>query len=107
MKEIKSNKEFIEMLQNESVLSLVYFYSLTSVLCKPVSPFLQSLIAKYPTVQCYTLDTQLPETSEIVHACEINNLPTFCFFKNNKYIDRLTGTHLNGLEIIIKKHIIS
>lgn len=102
IKEIKNLDDFSDAISKEKTgLIVIDFYTDWCGPCKMIAPKYAKLAEKYPNVTFYKLNAGDQNMEVIINACEISGLPTFCFFKNGTYINRLVGANDTQLENIL------
>ncbi|AKI80279.1 thioredoxin [Acanthamoeba polyphaga mimivirus] len=104
VEEIITLNDFSTALGDESKgLVIIDFFTTWCGPCKRIAPDYIRMAEKYPTVSFYKINAENENLSNIVAACEIVSLPTFCFFKGGKYIGRFVNADPVGLEKSIVK----
>lgn len=99
VKEIKTIENFAEIISNqETSFTVIDFFADWCGPCKKIAPFIDKLADKYPTVSFYKINSDKEELALVCNACKISALPTFCFFRNGKYITNITGANEQNLE---------
>jgi len=102
--EIKTVEEFKNIhKQNPNTLIIIDYYAIWCGPCMRFNPTLEMLAQKYDNVRFYKINSDTEETKEICKACDVTQLPTFCFFKNGEYIKKLIGADQVKIEELIKK----
>jgi thioredoxin 1 len=102
VQEIKNLDDFTSSVGNENTgLIVIDFYADWCGPCKMIAPKYAKLAEKYQNVQFYKLNSDNGDTANVVTACEITSLPTFCFFKGGKYVTKLIGANDAKLEKIL------
>ena len=99
--EIKSLEDFIKMIGNEngeSGFAVIDFTAQWCGPCKTIAPKFSKLSEQHNHVKFFKIDVDNPDTEKIVSACQVTSMPTFCFFNNGKYLDRVVGADLAGIE---------
>ena len=69
--------------------------------CKKIAPFIVTLMTKYPDVGFYKIDIDVTETKDIAVACQVAQIPTFCFFYAGNYVKSLIGADESKLDTTI------
>ncbi|AEQ60745.1 Thioredoxin [Acanthamoeba polyphaga mimivirus] len=99
VEEIITLNDFSTALGDESKgLVIIDFFTTWCGPCKRIAPDYIRMAEKYPTVSFYKINAENENLANIVAACEIVSLPTFCFFKAGKYIGRFVNADPVGLE---------
>ena len=99
VKEIKTVEEFGEIMSDKNIrLVVVDFFTDWCGPCKRIAPIFTDMAARYPTVGFYKINAEEETMSKIVEACQIQSLPTFCFFYDGLYINRMIGANDKNLE---------
>lgn len=99
VKEIITLNDFSTALGDESKgLVIIDFFTTWCGPCKRIAPDYIRMAEKYSTVSFYKINAENENLANIVAACEIVSLPTFCFFKAGKYIGRFVNADPVGLE---------
>lgn len=94
VQEIKNLEDFTTAVGNEDTgLVVIDFYADWCGPCKMIAPVYAKLGDKYPNVGFYKINSDRESTNKISAACEVNSLPTFCFFKGGKYLTKTMGAN--------------
>ena len=102
VKEITNINDFTNAIGTEKTgLIIIDFYAQWCGPCKMFAPAFSSLQEKYPKVGFYKIDIDTKNTKEISTACQIESLPTFCFFKKGKYVTKVIGVDQEQIERLI------
>jgi thioredoxin 1 len=98
MQSIKTIEEFNQLIKSDK-LTVIDFYASWCNPCKIIAPKYQNLAddEKYNDVQFCKCDAD--EGEEVNDYCEVNTLPTFQFYKNNKLIIEFSGANY---ELLVK-----
>lgn len=92
VKEITNIQAFADALADpHHELQVIDFYAQWCGPCKVFAPKFEIMSTRYPNVGFYKIDTDQPDILDVVNACEITSLPTFCFFQNGIYITKISG----------------
>lgn len=103
--EISTLKEFKLAIGNQDTgLVIIDFYTSWCGPCHKIVPIVESLSKKYPETQFYKINAENDQMTEICKICQINNVPTFCFFYGGKYFTKLIGADMKNLESMIKTY---
>ena len=106
VKEIETIDNFITAIGNETTgLIIIDFFADWCGPCKVIVPKILQLEEKYPNVNFYKLNVDNTLFKEILAACVISALPTFCFFKGGKYIAKMIGTDIINLETTLTQYL--
>lgn len=104
--EIKTIDDFTKAIGDETTgLVVIDFWAEWCGPCKRIAPFYSDLSKKYPNVGFYKINTDVPTVSEVLQACEISAMPSFCFFVKGKYMDKIIGANQKKLEESVVKNI--
>ena len=105
--EISNVVEFASAVKSqERELVIIDFFADWCGPCKRIAPFFEELATKYPNVGFYKINTDNMEINEIIGACKIEQLPTFCIFYKGEYKEKMTGINILELENLINKYFI-
>ena len=107
--EIKNLQDFIKLIGNENGESgpaIIDFTAQWCGPCKTVAPKFSKLAELYSNVKLFKIDVDNPETEKIVSACQVTSMPTFCFFNNGQYIDRVIVADITQIESKLKQHFV-
>lgn len=103
IQELNSLDDFNNAVGNTNTgLVVIDFYGKWCAPCKAIAPKFAFLSEKYKNVGFYSIDSGQSSMEQIVTACEINVLPTFCFFKNGRFMFKMEGADAAKLENLIK-----
>jgi thioredoxin 1 len=87
------------IISNEKALLVVDCYAKWCGPCKSISPKLDTLNDLFGDyVRIEKIDIEEDEYESFVDECNIQNLPTFLFFRNGKEIDRYVGSSFETLQ---------
>ncbi|XP_034944341.1 thioredoxin-2-like [Chelonus insularis] len=101
--QIKTLEEFKEKLAEAGdKLVVVDFYATWCGPCKVISPKFEEFSNEFTDVIFYKVDVDEGET--IATEYEIESMPTFIFFKNQKKIDSMIGASIEKLKTLLNKH---
>ena len=78
--------------------NIYYFTASWCGPCKAISPDIQRLNEKYESVNFYKLDVDDENNNDLCEKYKITSIPCFLFFKDKKYIEKMTGSNLVNLE---------
>jgi len=102
--EIKTLAELKELFKSDKFI-VVDFYAEWCGPCLRAMPKVAALSEKYPNVGFYKINYDTPELKiAIKEVFKVTSLPTFCFFKNTKYISRVEGADEQVIEEMISKY---
>ena len=101
VKELVNVQDFQEIIANN--ITIIDFYADWCVPCKLFSPVLDRFEKKYQMIKFCKINSDNPDLSEIINACSINSLPTFCFFYNGAYITKVIGSDESLFEKTIQE----
>jgi len=82
---------------SNNINSIIYFGFPSCKFCIAITPFVNSLIPKYPNIAFGYVDIST------VNVENIRGAPTFVFYKNGMPFNLMTGTDKNKLLNIINK----
>lgn len=103
VKEITTLQEFATFISEPSSTVIIDFWAEWCGPCMRIAPFFSELETKYPNVRFYKINTDLPDIAEVLIACNINAMPSFCLFVDGKISEKLVGASQEKLENVIKK----
>lgn len=102
--ELTSIEEFTTAIGGEkNGLVVIDFYADWCGPCKKIAPFYSKLADKYASAQFYKINCDVASTKDVVKACMVSSLPSFCFFIGGKYINKMIGANESQLEELIVK----
>lgn len=105
--EINSTDEFTTAIGDSTTgLVVIDFWAKWCGPCVRIAPFFSQLSSKYSTAAFYKVNVDLQSVSEVVSKCEINAMPTFCFFVKGNLVDTVCGADPVELEKTVKKYTI-
>lgn len=98
---VKTEEEFDEIKKTDKLL-LVKFGASWCGPCKQIKPSLQKLVE---TEDIVVVDIDVDDASESdwTWASEVENLPTFRFFKNGIQLEEYSGSKIDKIKDIINK----
>lgn len=103
--EIKTVLDFKNAIGIETTnLVIIDFYASWCGPCKRISPKYEELSKNYLNVKFCKIDSDISALKEICNICNVNQLPTFCFFRGGQYITKMTGSREDELEKLIKQY---
>ncbi len=97
---IKTEEEFDELKKTDKLL-LVKFGASWCGPCKQVKPFLEKLAESENNL--IVVDIDVEEACDWVS--DVDSLPTFRFIKNGEQVDEYSGSKIEKIQEIVKKHI--
>ncbi len=103
--ELHDLETFATTFKNITGISVIDFYASWCGPCKRIAPFYDSLVEKYPNVKFFKVDSGQPYMKDVVTACNVRSLPTFCFFIDEKYVESVIGANEQVLEATIQKYL--
>lgn len=102
IKEISTINDFVMAINNINWV-VIDFYANWCGPCKIIASKYAEMEKKYPNVKFYKLNCDNKDVGEIVDKYEISSLPTFCFFKNGRYIYKITTSDDRQVESLLQK----
>ena len=100
--EIKTIEQFKSVVGDENTgLVIIDFFAQWCGPCKIIAPKFLKMSEKHTKVGFYKIDADNNEMQNICTACNIQSLPTFCFFLKGKYITNMAGADDKKLEKLI------
>lgn len=102
--ELENLESFANIFKDVTGLVVIDFHAQWCLPCKQIAPTYVQFSEKYPDVQFYKIDCGIPAMIEVVNACNVKSLPTFCFFVNGSYVDAVIGANEQVLEATIIKY---
>lgn len=100
--EITNLDDFTKILSNDQSISIIDCYTQWCQPCKQIAPLFLELSKKYPSVSFNKMDIETDSTKNITDSLEISSLPTFCFFSGGKYVNRIVGADMVGVEKMLE-----
>lgn len=105
VKEIKTVDEFKTIVTDEkSNLIVVDFFATWCGPCKMIAPKFVKMSEKYTDVSFYKIDCDNMNMRNVCNAYEIKSMPTFCFFRDQKMVGKLSGANPDAIEKLINQH---
>lgn len=107
IQEIKTMHQFKKIMSNsilDKKLIVIDFFADWCPPCKLIAPYIDELAISHTNIHFFKINTGTSELKEICMACEIKNIPTFCYFRNNQYIDKVIGIDKNEIMENIEKY---
>ena len=102
MREIKSTKEFVSAISSAELV-VIDFYAKWCGPCMRIAPQFEELGEKYKNVSFFKINTDIAGISDVCNICSIESLPTFCFFRDGKCIEKILGANISEIEKFIKE----
>lgn len=103
MKQIKSLKEFYDVVENEEQV-IIYWYTKWCPDCFAIKPHLPRLEAEYPNLGWYKMDRDTD--INLAKHLEIFGIPSFLVFKQGeeigRYVDKKRKSYIEVKEFIDK-----
>ncbi|XP_041474938.1 thioredoxin-like [Lytechinus variegatus] len=103
---LHNRQEFDNVLSTSAnKLVVIYFSALWCGPCRSALPEFKS-VSKDPdfSVDVVFCKCDVDEVSEIAEECEVQCMPTFCFFRDQEKIDYFSGSCKGRLREYITKH---
>uniref|UniRef100_A0A6C0C6E2 Thioredoxin domain-containing protein n=1 Tax=viral metagenome TaxID=1070528 RepID=A0A6C0C6E2_9ZZZZ len=85
-------------------LIIIDFFAIWCGPCMRALPKIEAMSVKYPDIKFYKIDYDTVALKEACALLKVESLPTFCFFKDGKYLSRLEGADEITLENMISKY---
>ncbi|CAN8270244.1 unnamed protein product [Cochlearia groenlandica] len=85
-----------------SRLMILYFTATWCGPCRYMSPLYSTLATQHPRVVFLKVD--IDEANEVAAAWNISSVPTFCFIRDGKEVDKVVGADKGSLEQKITQH---
>ena len=102
VQEIKNLEDFTKAIGDKNTgFVVIDFYADWCGPCKMIAPKFAKMAVKYPSVAFYKLNSDTEQTADIVSACQVNALPTFCLFSGGQFVTKMTGANDAELEEMI------
>lgn len=98
--EIQNETEFKTAINTTKLVAFDFFADWCGP-CKMIAPFFESLSVNNPTVDFYKINADNDALENVCQDYKIQSLPSFLFFKDNKYIGRIEGANRDRLEKIV------
>ncbi|CAH2053434.1 unnamed protein product [Thlaspi arvense] len=85
-----------------SRLLILYFTATWCGPCRYMSPLFSNLATQHPRVVFLKVD--IDEANEVAASWNISSVPTFCFIRDGKQVDKVVGADKGSLEQKIAQH---
>ncbi|VVA98042.1 unnamed protein product [Arabis nemorensis] len=85
-----------------SRLLILYFTATWCGPCRYMSPLYSSLATQHPRVVFVKID--IDEANDVAASWNISSVPTFCFMRDGKQVDKVVGADKGSLEQKIAQH---
>lgn len=106
VKEIKTVQEFTDAIGDKSTgLVVIDFWAKWCGPCVRISPFYEELSKKYLDANFYKIDTDVADVADVLTACEISAMPSFCFFNGGEFVEKVVGGNPVKLEEVVAARI--
>lgn len=106
VKEITTYQEFVAILGNEkSRLVVIDFWAQWCGPCVRIGPIFIELEKKYPSVRFYKVNVDMPAISVIISTYNITAMPSFCFFLDGKFVEKIIGANVEKIEEAIRNNL--
>ena len=86
---------------NSNELTLIDFTATWCGPCRSISPYVDILSNKYPSLNVYKVDVD--NASSIAQECGIQCMPTFQVYKSGECIGEMKGASKTNLDLLITK----
>ena len=97
------DKEFNELLHNESLPVFVDMYADWCVPCKKIAPTVDRLAKEYGERMRF-VKVNIDKNPEVARKYFVMSVPTFLILKNKKVQEQMTGANESRLETFVNKH---
>ena len=106
VKELKTTEEFANAIGDEkNGLVVIDFFTDWCGPCKKIAPKFAEFAEKYPAIGFYKINADNENLVEVIDACMVKSLPTFCLFCGGKYVTCTVGANEENLEkLILQTH---
>lgn len=102
VKEITTIEEFKAAIESDKLV-IIDFYANWCGPCKKFSPTFAKLSEEFETSDFYKINVD--DLEQVAQTCDVSSLPSFCLFKNGKYITKTVGAAETQLRNAIKKNL--
>jgi len=89
--EIQTLEEFQNIISTSTELIVIDFYALWCGPCMKFNPTYELLATKYPFIKFYKINYTNENLKDVIKICQVEVLPTFCFFQNGQYLKKMIG----------------
>ncbi|NP_001281155.1 thioredoxin [Cynoglossus semilaevis] len=101
--EVKDYNDFTQQLKRAgNKLVVVDFTATWCQPCKNISPVFEELANQYKNVVFLKVDVD--EADDVSTECEINCMPTFLFYRNEKRVHSFSGANSDTLRAAVKQY---
>ena len=97
------DKEFNELLHNESLPVFVDMYADWCVPCKKIAPTVDRLAKEYGERMRF-VKVNIDKNPEVARKYFVMSVPTFLILKDKKIQEQMTGANESRLETFVNKH---
>lgn len=102
--EIKTLADFKDAMNSDRLIFIDFFTQWCGP-CMRIAPKIEALSAKYPNVDFYKIDCETEALKEACLLLKISSYPTFCIFRNSKYLTRFVGANDKAIEEMIVEYV--
>ena len=94
-----------DLVISDTANTIILFF--TASWCGPCQRIWDDFIKlseKYSNILFFKIDISDEENTEICEKCNVDSVPSFLLFKDRRYIERIVGANLKGVEDMLDKY---